>query len=191
MQTTTPKLTNITPNTGRMINEEDEVHNVVDEYGMLKTIAAEASYVHDGKAFNFSFVGSISGATYMMGRTGDKVAHLLGYHIIADSNDLLVQFFEAPTVTANGTQQTVVSRNRVTSEAPEMQVFTGPTVTADGTLLNASKIFASGQGANKVGGDTTIPIEWLLKPNTDYIFKLTPGGTTEITADFTWIETED
>jgi len=60
MQTTTPTLNNIAPQTGRMVNEENEIHNVVDDYGMLKIINPEAVYVHEGKAFNFSFVGSIS-----------------------------------------------------------------------------------------------------------------------------------
>jgi hypothetical protein len=191
MQTTTPKITNMAPITGRMVNEENEIHNVVDDYGMLKTINPEAVYVHDGRAFNFSFVGSISGVTYLLGRTNGKVVHLLGYHLQAASNAVLVEFFEAPTVTNAGTAQTVIARNRVNPQEAHLTVFSGTTVSADGLLLNKSKIFASGQGSNKVGGDTTIPIEWLLKPNTDYVFKLTPGGTTEVTADFTWVETED
>ena len=191
MQTTTPKLNNIAPQTGRMVNEENEVHNVVDDYGMLKTINPESVYVHDGVAFNFSFVGSISAVTYLMGRTNGKVVHLLGYHLIAASNAVLVEFFESPTVTSDGTQQSAIARNRVNPQSPHLTIFSGTTVSADGVLLNKSKIFASGTGANKVGGDTTIPIEWLLKPNTEYIFKLTPSGTTEITADFTWVETDD
>lgn len=191
MQTTTPTLNNIAPQTGRMVNEENEIHNVVDDYGMLKIINPEAVYVHEGKAFNFSFVGSISGVTYLLARTNGKVVHLLGYHLIAASNAVLVEFFEAPTVTNAGTAQTVIARNRVNPQGAHLTVFSGTEVSADGLLLNKSKIFASGQGANRVGGDTTIPIEWLLKPNTDYIFKLTPAGATEITAEFTWIETED
>ena len=191
MQTTTPSLNNMVPNTGRVVNEHDEVHNIVDEYGMVKTINPEAVYVHDGVAFNFSFVGSISATTYLLGRTNGKTVHLLGYHLVAASNAVLVEFFEAPTVTADGTAQTVVARNRIDPSSPNLQVFSGSTVTADGVLLNASKIFASGSGANRVGGDTTIPIEWLLKPNTDYVFKLTPAGTTEVSADFTWVETTE
>lgn len=191
MQTTTPRLNNLTPQSGRMVNEHDEVHNIVDEYGMLKTINPEAVYVHDGVAFNFSFVGSISGVTYLLGRTNGKTVHLLGYHLVAATNAVLVEFFEAPTVTNDGTAQTVVARNRNNPSVAALSVFSGSTVSADGTLLNTSKVFASGQGANRVGGDTTIPIEWLLKPNTDYIFKLTPAATTEVTADFTWVETDD
>jgi len=191
MQATTPKVDNMAPNTGRVINDHDEVHNIVDEYGMLKTINPEAVYVHDGVAFSFSYVGSISGVTYLLGRTNGKVVHLLGYHLVAASNAVLVEFFEAPTVTNAGTSQAVVARNRVDIKTPAIEVFAGTTVSADGVLLNTTKIFASGSGANRVGGDATIPIEWLLKPNTDYVFKLTPAGTTEVCADFTWVETED
>ena len=38
MQTTTPKLTNMAPLTRRMVNEEDEIHNIVDDYGSLKVV---------------------------------------------------------------------------------------------------------------------------------------------------------
>lgn len=37
MQTTTPKINNMTPVTGRMVNEQDEIVNVVDNFGSLKT----------------------------------------------------------------------------------------------------------------------------------------------------------
>lgn len=191
MQTTTPKINNMTPTTGRMVNEENEVHNIVDNHGMVKTINPETFYVHNGQAFNFSFVGSISGVTYLMGRTNGKVVHLLGYQVVAASANVLVEFFESPTVTANGTQQAAVARNRMNVQTPHLTVFLGPTVTADGVLLNKSKIFSSGTGSNKVGGDTSVPIEWLFKSNTDYIIKLTPAEATEVTADFTWVETDD
>ena len=190
METTTPKIENMTPMTGRMVNDDNAVHNILDADGMVKVASSQNTYVHEGKAFNFSFVGSISGVTYLMSRTGAKPVHLLGYHVQAASNAVAIEFREAPTVTSAGTAQSVISRNRIESETPTLAVYLGPTVTADGVLLATSKIFASGTGANRVGGDAAIPIEWLLKPETDYVFKLTPGGTTEITADFTWVETE-
>lgn len=190
METTTPKIANMTPITGRMVNDNDVIHNIVDADGMVKVALAANTYVHEGKAFNFSFVGSVSTTTYLMGRTGAKPVHLLGYHVTSATQAMTIEFYEAPTVTVDGTAQSVIPRNRIESETPTLAVYLGPTVTADGLLLAKSKIFASGSGANRVGGDDAISIEWLLKPDTDYVFKLTPGGTTEVTADFTWMETE-
>ncbi len=190
MQPTTPKLNNITPQTGRMVNEEGEIHNILDPDGMVKVAFAQNTYVHEGKAFNFSFVGMALTTTYLLGRTGDKVVHLLGYHVSSATQAMTVEFFEAPTISVAGTPHAAISRNRKNSETPTLAVFLAPIVTNDGILLAKSKVFSSGNGANRVGGDDAIDIEWLLKPNTDYIFKLTPAAATEMIADFTWVETE-
>lgn len=54
MQTTTPKLSNMAPVTGRMVNEEDEIHNIVDDYGSLKVVGIEHTAVHAGHSFTYA-----------------------------------------------------------------------------------------------------------------------------------------
>jgi hypothetical protein len=109
MQTTTPKLKNITPQTGRMVNEENEVHNVVDGYGSLKTIGIENSAVHDGISWTYTGSASLApaAAVYFLGRTGDLTAHLSGFAVDSDSAPILIEFFESQTVTLSAawTQQ--------------------------------------------------------------------------------------
>lgn len=190
MQTTTPKLNNITPVTGRMINEEDEVHNIVDGYGSLKTIGIENTAVHDGISWTYSGTASLasSAVVYFLGRTGDITAHLSGFQIDSDAAPILVEFFEAPTVTSTGAAQTAINRNRQITATPEMQVFAGATVSADGTKLLTSKI----QGTQKTVSGQSLPGEWLLKKNTDYVFKITnqSNQTANISAGFNWLEAD-
>lgn len=190
MDTTTPKLNNIAPQTGRMVNEEDEIHNVVDDYGSLKTIGIEHTSVHDGTAWVYTGESTITAATsvYFLGRTGNLTVHLLDFYIKADSAPILVEFFEAATVTVDGSPQTPVNRNRQITASPTIQVFAGATVTADGTKLFSGKILGTQQ---TVSGDD-FEGEWLLKKNTDYVFKITNQSvqSANISAGFKWLEVD-
>ena len=188
MQTTTPKLNNMTPVTGRMVNEENEIVNVVDNFGSLKTIDVLNSTVHAGIAFTYSGAASIpaAGHAYFHGKTGDITSHLMGFFVKADSAPVTVQFFEAPTITADGTPQSPIQRNRQTANVALMQVFAAPTVTADGTQLFVDKLLGNQQTVSSSNLDG----EWLLKKNTSYTFKITNNSnqTANIGAGFSWIE---
>jgi hypothetical protein len=190
MQTTTPKLKNITPQTGRMVNEENEVHNVVDGYGSLKTIGIENSAVHDGISWTYTGSASLApaAAVYFLGRTGDLTAHLSGFAVDSDSAPILIEFFESQTVTSPGTQQTAINRNRQIVATATLGVYAGATVSADGTLLKTSKIL----GTQKTVSGQSLPGEWLLKKNTDYVFKITnqSNQTAAIAAGFNWLEAD-
>lgn len=189
MQTTTPKLNNLTPQTGRMVNEEDEIHNVVDDFGSLKVVGREHSAVHEGLSFNYSASASgiaTNAVVRFLGRTGDITSHLWSFFVSVDQAPMIVEFFEAPTVTADGTAQTALNRNRQSTATPLMQVFANPTVSADGTKLFESRIF----GDQKTVTSETLEGEWLLKKNTDYMFKITnlSNQTANLNAGFNWLE---
>lgn len=80
-----------------------------------------------------------------------------------------VYLYEAPTTSANGTQQTVHNRNRGSTNTPSATVWLGPTVSAEGVLLS-SWIIGSG---NKGGGSSRGSLEWVLKPSTVYLIRMT------------------
>jgi hypothetical protein len=190
MQTTTPKLANITPQTGRMVNEEDEVHNVVDDYGSLKTIGIKHTAVHDGVSWTYTGASSIAsaGVSYFLGRTGNITAHLLDFFVKSDSAPITVEFFELPTVTSAGTLQTTINRNRQITATSTMQVYAGASVSSNGVKLLTGKILGT---HNTVSGDD-FEGEWLLKKNADYIFKITnqSNQTANIVAGFNWLEAD-
>ncbi len=186
--TTTPKLNNLAPVTGRMINDEDEIHNVVDSFGMLKSINHQNVYVHEGTSFSYSAIASLlaAGVAYFLGRVGNLTAHLQDFAIASDSAPILIQFFEAPTVTVPGTLVTTTNRNRQSVNAATVLVYTGSTVSVDGAQLLITRLL--GTQNDVVSRD--IEGEWLLKRNTDYVFKLTnqSNQTANLRASFNWVE---
>ena len=188
MKTTVPKLTNLTPVTGRMINEEDEIHNVVDNYGSLKTIDRAHSSVHDGVSWTYAGAGSVAAgqSIYFMGVTGDVTAHLWEFFVKTDSAPITVEFYEGATTSNDGTPQTPLNRNRQGTFVSTMQVFAGPTVTSDGTQLILAKILGNQQ---TVSSDN-LEGEWILKKNTKYTFKITNNSNqaANIAAGFNWLE---
>jgi len=188
VKTTVPKLTNLTPVTGRMINEEDEIHNVVDNYGSLKTIDRAHSSVHDGVSWTYAGAGSVVAcqSIYFMGVTGDVTAHLWEFFVKTDSAPITVEFYEGATTSNDGTPQTPLNRNRQGTFTPSMQVFAGPTVTSDGTQLILAKILGNQQ---TVSSDN-LEGEWILKKSTKYTFKITNNSqqAANIAAGFNWLE---
>lgn len=190
MEATTPKINNMTPVTGRMVNEQDEVVNVVDNFGSLKTIGIENSAVHAGISFTYAGAAQIAalGHAYFHGKTGNIVSHLMGFFVKTDAAPVTVEFFEAPTITNDGTPQTPIARNRIASNECLMQVFAAPTVTADGTQLLIGKIL----GDKQTVSSSNLDGEWILKKNTSYIFKITntTNQTINVGAGFNWIEAD-
>lgn len=86
----------------------------------------------------------------------------------------LVELFEAPTTTADGTSLTPRNNNRNSSSTATLQVFYDPTVTVDGTRLDVDTI--GSDGTNPVGaegGDMERVHEWILKQSASYLIKFT------------------
>ena len=80
-----------------------------------------------------------------------------------------VTFYEAATVTANGTELMARNRDRNSSNTAGTKIYVGPTVTAVGTQLCRVQ-----QGAgNKAGGSDRAENEWVLKQNTVYLLRIT------------------
>lgn len=77
------------------------------------------------------------------------------------------------TVTTGGTAFTPVNRNRnyAVSNVSEVAMVINPTVTSVGTEIDA-QIIPGGAG-KKSGGGTAGSLEYVLKPLTNYMFRLT------------------
>lgn len=93
--------------------------------------------------------------------------------------------YEGATTSANGTAMLVANRNRKSADTPTAGIFYGPTVTALGTQL--SDEFAPGgeaAGNRTVGSAFPSFEEWILKPNTRYVVRVTNVATVDITASF-------
>lgn len=80
--------------------------------------------------------------------------------------------YEAPT-TSGGTALTVNRRHRILTTASAAVAVLNPTVTALGTEILSDFVPANKQG----GGDQLSTAEFVLKPLTTYLFRLTNANT--------------
>jgi hypothetical protein len=165
---------------------------VADKSGGIRVNNELQTAVHDGDLFSFSNNGTITAGSsiILLGKVGAKQVHFDGFVIDISQGAFLIEFFESPTVTSNGTAQTVSNRNRASLTTPTMALYSGTTVSADGTLIANDKLLSIGNGNNVISGSAGIDDSWVLKINTDYIIKLTnqAASTTSFNAKFVWHE---
>lgn len=99
-------------------------------------------------------------------------------------------FIYEGTSTTGGTAFTPINRNRnyAISNPSQVAMVINPTVTSVGTEIDAQLI--PGGAGKKSGGGTAGSLEYVLKPLTNYLFRLTNVNGTAHAADLTleWYE---
>lgn len=171
---------------GEVVNFATALLNATDISGALITITVEHSKIHQGKGWEVSIeTGNISsGASYyVLFKTSDGYRpHLRSYEITATDSPITIRLFEGSTVSADGTAVTARNRNRNQSDNNGVSVFYQPIVTAEGTRLETDYIAS---GGNKIGGNAgSFYEEWILKPSTNYLMKITNGSNNTVEAFF-------
>jgi hypothetical protein len=84
-----------------------------------------------------------------------------------------IYVYESPT-TSGGTSMTLYRRNRVINTASQGVAVLNPTVSAVGTEFYSELITsAEGQGNRSGAGGRSLSFEFILKPLTTYLFRLT------------------
>lgn len=188
---TTPLIAAMTPVTGRMVNEQNEIHNVVDDYyGSLRTMGVNDSGVHDGQMFFYTTSVQVASLTnfYLLLATGTTTIHVKDFIIKADQAPVTIELFESGTVSANGTAQTTINRNRQLTNTATISIFASPTVTSDGTRLMIDRIL----GAHKDVTSDYLSGEWLLKKSNSHLIKINNGSNqaANIMIGINWMECE-
>lgn len=144
-----------------------------------------------GKFFNIS--GTIdalpdAGATaYFLAKA--PVGVCIDLHSLAigtTSGPIIVSLYEAPTLASVGTPIVPTNYNRVLNIPAVTEVWGAPVVSSVGTLLQKQNI----QGEKHLGGEGESLHDWLLKPDTYYLFGIQniSGTVVDITYSFDWIE---
>ena len=184
----TPSINVLEAQSGRFVRENSAAVNIIDDYGSVKIITPESSAVHQALAFTHSSRNTliIAGVAYLLFRTGVKPCHMLNNVLKTSEAPVQIDFFEDPTLSANGVALPIISRNRNQVGTSQSLVYGGPTVTPEGPQLSTDSIY----GSNKAGGDMAAAIEWLLAPNTNYLFKVTnqSGKLINYAGSFDWLE---
>lgn len=145
----------------------DEVHSALT---MIPVFHAE---IHLGNAYTASS-GVISvdnnADLDMVITTGSKSAHIT-FHL-GLGGDSQIFFYENPDVGSGGTLIAPVNRNRNSSNTPEATILVDPIINGTGTLLleDYDPSGSGPQALGTVGGDSS---EFDLKPNEDYLLRIT------------------
>jgi hypothetical protein len=172
------------------IHEGGNVVPVLARGGGLVVIETAHARIHEGVLFGAShFVLSLaSNADIEILIRIPALEHThIALHVGCGGN-AEVEFFEAPTSTADGSALARVNRNRLSANTATMLVFEGPTVTVDGTQL-AVGFVPGGTGGNAIGGSLDTFGEWILDPN-DYLVRLTnrAGAAQPAAVSLMWYE---
>jgi hypothetical protein len=130
---------------------------------------------HDGRAW-FAYKISPDSAPLGAGASIDIVlasASGVSPHVTIDAlclGDAEMYIYEGTSATG-GTSFTPINRNRNYTTSSQVAMIINPTVTSLGTQLDA-QILPGGSG-KKSGGGAAGSLEYVLKPLTNYLFRLT------------------
>lgn len=175
------------PKSGREVSTDDTLFDVV----AWRERQDEAQNTGVGVS-RFAVSADISAlgvgqSVYLTADTNGKDATFTSFNIASSQDDISFEFFEAPTVSVNGSALSAKDLDRQADEVPTMLTFAGSTVTSDGVLLMKHHI------PNQtfiLGGESWMTERWKLKKNTTYSIKITnnSGSGVDITANFYWSE---
>jgi len=151
---------------------------------------------HDGMMFSVTgkALGLADAASYeFLIQTSTAYLHLSKMRVSLGAGDVDIRAYEGATFSSAGTPLVIQNTNRNSSNTSPSSWSYTPTLTADGVLIH--RIWAVPQGtgigqtpqglANIEAGE-----EWILSPNTSYMFRITnnSGGPITLSYDFLWYE---
>ena len=178
---------------GTIINFADASERITSA---IRTIETEHSYIHEGiffESFNkFTLAGGATRVVTIKPAAGTYL-HYRPTNLVTSADKVTIEFYEGATVTAaTGTAVTPSNHNRNSALTSGVTLLDAPTVTADGTKIAQVYIpGATGTGGTRTGASAGVSnSEWVLKPNTVYMIKVTNGssGSNDIQINFQWYE---
>jgi hypothetical protein len=176
---------------------KDEEDRKFDQFAHALTVIQEQHRVsHDGFMYHAS--GKVlalgNGATqdFLMAVPAGTFPHLQRFSLNTGRGDIDVLVYEATTTSADGSANGEMNVNRNSSNTPDNVLTLGPTVTGVGTLIHTNWIPPTGSGVGSAAGvlDVQLGEEWILKPSTKYLFRVTneSGGAIDLRYEFVWYE---
>jgi len=158
----------------------------------LQTVSYAHHEIHSGSSFfTGNHVALGNGDTYdilIVTPNTTTYSHLI--FTVTVSAEATFDFYEAVTATGNGTELDMFSRNRQKDTTPGTTFYHTPTGLGALTTVLGEGILGNGKG---VGGGIRDAEEFILKPNTKYLFRMANevAGTNEYDWQFNWYEHTD
>jgi len=152
---------------------------MIDEYTRASVnIDYPHHQIHDGNSYFAEVINtemSTDDTLMLMLVTADSNdwVHLIwGGNVTAEA---LVQFYEGVTYSSAGSAVTIVNRHRNSAATSATVAKKDPTITDYGTLLTT--LFCGTTGLHLTeSSNSRNENEWILKPNTKYLLKITAQG---------------
>ena len=158
----------------------------------IQTMSYEHHEIHSGSSFTTSYIADIgNGANLdMLIVTPDSLAYAHLLYEIDVQAEAQLYIYENVTATA-GDAVVAYNRNRVGTPASATVVVTStPTGITEGSTIIRSRHMGSGKS---IGGGDRGTHEFILKPNTKYLVRLTnsTSGDNYMSVIFDWYEHTD
>jgi hypothetical protein len=151
---------------------------------------------HEGMVFHAS--GKVTGITngsnqdFLLAVPAGVFPHLQRFNLHVGAGDIDVLIYEDTVTSDDGATNGELNVNRNSSITPSTVLTLGPTVTDIGTLLHTNWIPPTGAGVGARSGvlDVGNGEEWLLKPATKHLLRVTnnSGGSIDLRYEFVWYE---
>lgn len=142
----------------------------------LKVVDTVHHEVHEGEMFHSEYyaasLANNGSLDIEIATPADKEAHFV--FTINAGGQAVAYLYEAPTV-AGGTAMAVHNMNRRSANLPGTTIVHTPTVSATGTtVLVNGRLLAGGTSVQtRVGGGVRQNTEWILRPGTKYLLRVT------------------
>ena len=164
--------------------------------GAFRTIETEHAYIHEGifyESYNKFTLAAGAKRVVTIKPAAGTYLHYRPTNLVTSADKVTIEFYEGATVTAaTGTAATPSNHNRNSTLASKVTLIDAPTVTADGTKFAQVYIpGATGTGGTRTGASAGVSnSEWVLKPDTVYMIRVTNGssGSNDIQVNFQWYE---
>jgi len=135
---------------------------------------------HDGFVYHAS--GKVTGMVdanvddFLIAVPAGTFPHFQRLQVTAGRGDIDIQVYEGTTTSADGAAITTFNVNRNSLNTPSSVVTFGPTVSVAGPLIHTQWIQPTatgvGQSPSGIVGETNGE-EWVLKPSTKYLVRIT------------------
>ena len=170
--------------------------NAIDEVDQAKIgIDLVHHEIHDGNHYTCNSIDTsvdIAAPKYIRCTAPDTTTRIHWVTEISADGAALVEFFENPTILADGNAMTEQNNDRNSLNTAELICREDCTTQApnnDGTLLFSRFIGGTGVGGTSTSGELGTRQEWILKQAEDYITKVTVvANGTQVTINQTWYE---
>jgi hypothetical protein len=169
-----------------------------DSFAHAVTVIEEPHRLsHDGMMFHASGLSTIAnGATgdFVMITPANCYPHIQRVQLDVEAGEVALAMYEDSVLSSDGTPlPAAINTNRNSARVACAALYGAPTVTDAGNLFHTAWIPPTGAGVGSSVGVLNVSLfgeEWILKPSTKYLFRITnnSGGVLDLRYEFVWYE---